>query len=100
MDITEDDYNFLPEQDAERPSKAGLFMHYVDDWWVVHPDKGLVFYSPWHRRRRTAGLGAPQRNSDQRIQQALAMQHYPFPVEVRQLASVWVPASPGDFAIG
>jgi hypothetical protein len=26
MDITEDDYNFLPEQDAQRPSKAGLFI--------------------------------------------------------------------------
>jgi hypothetical protein len=102
LELTEDDYRFLPEPEAERPAKAGLFMHYVDDWWVVHPDRGLVFFSPRHRRRRGeyAGLGAPQHNSDQRIQTLLAQDRYPFPVEVRQVPSVWVPASPGDYRAG
>jgi hypothetical protein len=97
-ELTEDDYSFLPEQEAACPVKAGLFMHYVDDWWVVHPAKGLVFYNPrrapgGQRRRKYAGLGAPQHNSDQRIQSLLAQDHYPFPVEVRQLPSVWVPTA-------
>jgi hypothetical protein len=104
-ETTEDDYKFLPEQEAERPTKAGLFMHYVNDWWVVHPTKGLVFFNPWRtpggqRRRRHAGLGAGQHNSDQRIQTLLAQNHYPFPVLVRQLPSAWVPADPGDYRIG
>jgi hypothetical protein len=100
--LTVDDYKFLPVDETERPVTAGLFMHYVGDWWVLHPEWGLVFYNPWgtsarQARRRHAGLGVPQHNSDQRIQILLAQDHYPFPVEVRQMASVWVPASPADY---
>lgn len=99
---TEDDYLFLPVEEAERPVKGGLFIHYVNGWWTVHPEKGLVFFNPTRPdgRRRHSFLGFPQHNSDERVARRMAATHYPFPVEVRQLPSAWVQANPRDYAQG
>jgi hypothetical protein len=89
-----ENYKFLPEQEAVSPSKAGFFMHWVNAWWLVHPDKGLLFYRLGRR-----GYGSPQCNTDERVTRMLFAKAPPpiDGIEVRQLASVWVPADPSDY---
>jgi hypothetical protein len=93
MDIG--DYAFLPVQEAVSPAKRGHFEHFVDAWWIVHPEKGLAFY----RRGRRSGLGAPQCNTDERItRMVMARCSPPWPgAEVRKLASAWVPIDVSDY---
>jgi hypothetical protein len=95
MELSISDYAFLPVQEAVSPAKGGFFLHYVNTWWLVHPDKGLAFY----RRGRRRSLGAPQCNTDERITRMLAAKAPPpwDGAEVRRLASVWVPADPEDY---
>lgn len=101
-ETTEGDYLFLPVELAEHPAAEGFFIHYVDNWWTVHPAKGLVFYNPVQQsgRRWRGGLGAPQHNTDERIARHMSASHYPFEVEVSQFPSVWVQISIGDYARG
>ena len=96
----EDDYLFLPEDEAVKPVKSGTFEHYTDRWWTVRPGSGLVFYN----RLRTSGRrdrcywGSPQCNSDKRITKSLLEDGlYPFPAEVRFFPSVWVQISISDY---
>jgi hypothetical protein len=51
---------------------------YVDYWWSVHPDRGLIFYD-----------GTPQANPDRRITDMLQPRYYPW-AEVRQVPVVYV----------
>ena len=89
------DYAFLPIQEAVSPAKGEFFQHYVDAWWLIHPDRGLAFY----RRGRRSGLGSPQCNTDERITRMILAKSAPpwENAEVRKLASVWVPANPADY---
>lgn len=97
MDVTsEENYTFLPVEEAERPG-AGFFRHYVSAWWMVHPDKGLVFWNPGRGgKRRHPGLGSPQCNPDEgiarRVSSATALSH-----ELRLIESAWVPVDPSDY---
>jgi hypothetical protein len=101
-ETTEADYLFLPVEEAEHPVAGGFFIHYLNYWWAVHPVKGLVFYNPVKRsgRRWRSGLGAPQHNTNERIQRQMSAAHCPFEVQVRQLPSVWVQISISDYAQG
>lgn len=93
MDIDVSRYNFLPEQEAVSPAKGGFFVHWVNAWWLVHPDKGLAFY-----RLGRGGRGSPQCNTDERVTRMLySKTGQPEGCEVRKLASVWVPADPSDY---
>lgn len=98
----EDDYMFLPLEEAVSPAKGGFFAHYVDRWWTVRPERGLVFYNPLRGdgRRRHSFLGFPQHNADERIARRMSATHYPFPTETRHLASAWVQVSLSDYAQG
>jgi hypothetical protein len=88
------DYAFLPVQEAVSPAKGGFFLHYVDAWWLVHPEYGLAFY----RRGRRSGLGAPQCNTDERISRMVGLKTAPWPdAEVKRFASVWIPIDPHDY---
>lgn len=90
-----EDYKFLPVEEAVAPRGGLYFQHYVDAWWLVHPDKGLLFY-----RRGLGGLGSPQCNTDERVTRMLFAKDPPpiDGIEVRKLASVWVPIDPCDYA--
>jgi hypothetical protein len=94
-------YRFLPVQEAVSPVKGGFFVHYVDAWWLVHPEHGLAFFNPRNARtgrRRMHGLGSPQCNTDERISRKVGQDCAPWPdPEVRQLASVWVPVDISDY---
>lgn len=96
-----EDYLFLSVEEATAPPGGSFFQHYVDAWWLVHPEKGLAFYNPVNDRtgrRRMGKLGAPQCNTDERISRMVGAKSCPWPdPEVRKLASVWVPADPGDY---
>lgn len=91
-----EDYKFLSVQEATAPVKGGFFLHYVNQWWLVHPEHGLAFYSP--RSRRRYGLGSPQCNTSEQISRMVGVKTAPWPdPEVRKLASVWVPVDIGDY---
>jgi hypothetical protein len=88
-------YRFLPLAEAVNPPKQGLFTHWVNAWWLVHPDKGLLFYRFGRRR----GWGSPQCNTDERVTRML-FEKAPPPfegIEVQHLPSAWVPADPDDY---
>lgn len=99
--LAEEDYLFLAVEEATRPAKGGFFMHHVDAWWLVHPDKGLAFYNPRHPRtgrRRFGRYGAPQCNADERIARKVGLDTAPWPdPEVRFLRSAWVPVDIDDY---
>lgn len=92
--LTEEHYRFLPVEEAVTPAKGGFFHHYVNAWWAVHPEKGLAFYNAPGRRR--SGLGSPQCNTDERVTREVSA-NAAWPVEVRQIASVWVPIDISDY---
>lgn len=88
-----EDYKFLSVAEATAPARGGFFEHYVDAWWLVHPERGLAFYSPVTRTgRRRRGLGSPQCNTDERVTRMVGAKSAPWPdPEVRQIPSAWVP---------
>ncbi len=100
--LTENDYRYLPVQEAVRPAAGGFFRHYVNCWWTVHPEKGLAFFNPPGRdgRRRHSGLGAPQCNASKRISQLVCDKNIPWPAEIQLLESAWVPVDISDYTVG
>jgi len=101
--LSPDDYLFLPLAEATAPTRGGFFQHYIDGWWVVHPEHGLAFYNPKNTRtgRRQLGRwGSPQCNVNEQISRKVGMDcaGSVFPeVEVKLLPSVWVPIDPSDY---
>jgi hypothetical protein len=92
-----EDYEFLTIDEAASPVSEGAYMHYVNRWWVVHPERGLAFWNPVMkrtRRRRSEGLGAPLCNEREHIQRHMARaiaEGGLWPAEARCLMSAWVP---------
>jgi hypothetical protein len=102
-ELKPDDYLFLSLAEATAPTKGGFFQHYLNGWWVVHPDKGLAFYNPKHvrtGRRQLGRWGSPQCNTDERISREVGMDCasslWP-EIEVRLIPSVWVPIDLRDY---
>jgi hypothetical protein len=95
----EDDFLYLPEDQATAPTKGLFFQRYPGMWWAVRPGYGLVFFNPKNRRtgrRKFSYLGAPQCNVSERIKQATA-ETLPFEVEVRKFPLVWVQVNLRDY---
>jgi hypothetical protein len=86
--ITEDDprLRFVPIETATTPP-ANLIDHIKDAWWVVHPQKGLVF---WDKHR------APQCNRSEDITRRIAGAMYPW-AEIRFIPSVFLRINPHDY---
>ena len=61
-------------------------------WWVVHPDKGLTFYS----RRGSLKGSSPQCNSSRSVATTLATRMYPWAI-IKQIPIVLVPIDLDDF---
>jgi hypothetical protein len=56
-------YHFVAENDATIHSRSPYLHQYLDSWWVVHPEKGLVFYGE--------GYGHPQCNRSKELSERL-----------------------------
>lgn len=80
---------FLPETEATKPTKGQFFRRVVDSWWVVHPEKGLVFYGKHFR--------SPQCNLNEAITRKLSDGMYEFPHEVKFIELAWVPVDLNDY---
>lgn len=50
-------YGFLSFEEASNPPASWNLSHIKDHWWLVHPDKGLVFWKGQF----------PQCNTDRRL---------------------------------
>lgn len=48
----------------------------LNRWWVIHPEKGILFYAPEDRHRSTRNA-APQCNAKKEIAQHLVDKLYP-----------------------
>ena len=101
-EISKDDYVFLPVEEAVSPKGGTYFQHYVDAWWMVHPEHGLLFYNPKNPRTGRCRLrhGSPQCNTDKRIAEMAGAKTagslWP-EIEVRLFPSVWVPIRISDY---
>jgi len=58
-----DRWRFLPLKDAMDGPNSGFCQIIRNSWWVVCPERGLVFF--WSRGER--GLGSPQCNINEVI---------------------------------
>lgn len=90
---TEDDPRlvYVPIEDGAKP-KNGLCESYVNNWWAVHPTRGLIF---WRASRRV--LLSPQCNANESVARHITAKLWPF-AEVRQIPAVHVRANPRDYA--
>jgi hypothetical protein len=71
------------------PSAGGLFFHYVNYYWAVHPERGLAFFNPLSRR--LAGLGSAQCNTSELMRSDPGVSRRMPWAEVRLIPSAWVP---------
>lgn len=102
-EVSKDDYVFLPVEEAVAPRGGTYFQHYVDAWWTVHPEHGLLFFNPKNARtgrRRFGRFGSLQCNTDRRIAEKVGLETagslWP-EIEIRQFPSVWVPINISDY---
>lgn len=78
---------FVPEAEACQP-RNGLIECHIDHWWIVHPERGLVFYGAKSTHRESL---SPQCNRDRSVTEYLRSM-YPW-AEVRQVPLVFSPAN-------
>lgn len=76
---------FIPRDKASTPP-PGLIRHIKDSWWIVHPEKGVVFFKQH----------SPQCNRNKEITRRIAAM-YPW-AEVRFIPSVFHKINPDDWA--
>lgn len=92
--MKENEFRFLPETEATNPTHGQFFIRCTDAYWIVHPEKGLAFYSLGQR----TGLGSPQCNSNEKIVRKIAENMtYEFPYEIKFFPLVWIPFDPRDY---
>lgn len=93
--LDENKYLKVPiDQLTEPPNE--LNQPYKDYWWIVTPEREILFYSIRPNRRRKNSLGAPQCNADERCAEAVRKKLYPT-CTIEQIPIVFVPISPDDF---
>lgn len=67
---------------------SGFVQHIKDHWWVVHPEKGLVF---WDKK-----VMSPQCNSNESLTRRIWEQMYPW-AEIKFIPSVFRTINPSDW---
>jgi hypothetical protein len=72
--------------------KEGIVYCYLNRWWAVHPEKGVIFYRP---NKRGHG-GSPQCNNNEAIVRQLTARLYPW-AEVRLIPVVIERVDPSDY---
>jgi hypothetical protein len=96
--LAEEHYQFMPFDQAATPGE-GHFEHYVSHWWVVHPEKGLVFYNPVNSQgRRRRRWGSPHCNRNEDLARLVHRKTITWEgTEVRLIESAWVPLDISDY---
>lgn len=97
--LNEEDYVFISLDKADLP-REGVFEHYVDYFWLVHPEKGLAFWNPKSKvtGKRGRRFGSPQCNSSKDIAYMVAKKTK-WPHEVRQIPLVFVPIDIREYQV-
>lgn len=80
---------FVPIEEATVPP-VGLIEHIKDYWWVVHPEKGVVFWRPNPR------VEVPQGNFNKVVTEGIIKRMYPW-AECRLIPSVFRSIDPKDY---
>jgi hypothetical protein len=96
MEISQDDPRlvFMP---FDQVAAAKGFCNVVRDrWFVVHPERGLLFFQTDKRRIGKLLGAAAQCNANKQIATRIRDKMYPW-AEVRQFALVMEPIAAGDF---
>jgi hypothetical protein len=75
---------FVPLEELQKP-KTGYEV-LVDFWWIVHPDKGAVFYQ---RNIQKKNLGSPQCNRDKNVTELVHSRLYT-DMEIRQIPLAYI----------
>ncbi len=73
-------------EEVDKP-KSGMFMIYIDAYWVVTPDNEILLYKGT----------SPQCNQNPRLVERFQRGLYP-ECGVRQLPIIYLPIDPKDFA--
>lgn len=89
--IAEDDprLSFVPFDVAATPP-PGLIDHHKDRWWIVHPEKGILYWTKNKGRDRF-----PQCNSHKSIAE-IWLKMFPW-AEIRFMPSVFNKINPHDY---
>lgn len=73
-------YHYVPEEVAARPTTGEVI---VNNWWIVHPEKGLAFY------QGHTNDYSPQCNRDRNVADHIQPRLHP-DSEVRQVPQVYI----------
>jgi len=92
MTISADDpiIRYVPFDKAAE-LKEGIVYCYLNRWWAVHPEKGIMFYRP--RKNRA---GSPLCNGDEAVVRSLISRLYPW-AEARLIPVVIERVDPSDY---
>lgn len=91
--MNENNYIYLPESDALISS--GIVNAMRDRYWLVHKEKGLIFYkSKFHHGLREAH---PQCNSNVKVVESLFKHHDKNMVEIKFIPLVLKPVNVEDY---
>lgn len=92
IDKYADRWRFLSEDIATAPPNNGFCLIIRNRWWVVCPNRGLVFF--WSRGER--GLGSPQCNNNESIAKRLGNNKI-FNTSIKFIPLVFVPIDLWDY---
>jgi hypothetical protein len=92
--MTLDQAVFMPFDEVQKAQ--GIVMHRKNCWWIVHPEKGLLFY-PYRQKNRSLSKCAAQCNHDELTAKKLGADLWPG-TEIRFIESVLQPLDPSDYA--
>ena len=82
---------FVPIDQLTTPP-PGLIEHLKDRFWIVHPDKGAVF---WNADKKGRDL-SPQCNSNKDCAEAVFIKMYPW-AEIKFIPSAFRRINPQDY---
>lgn len=95
-DKSPDDWRlvYMPEADIEKAS--GICSVMRNHWFMVHPERGLLFYQSNRRRKGQLRGASAQCNADRTVAEHLRQKLWPW-AELRFYERVIVPISLGDY---
>lgn len=85
---------FMPED--RMLAASGTVMAMRERWFVVCPERGLVFWQAMKRRQGQLRGASPQCNSSETVARAIRSGMYPW-AEVRRIPLVLQPIDLGDY---
>lgn len=93
--VNEDNIIYLPFD--ELTNGEDLCKVIKNAWWIVHPEKGLAFYSHY-AKNKTIQRASPWYNKDKRIVDSIIEKHYTsLGLEARQIDLVIYRIDPREY---